>query len=218
VYGIAISRFPGNINQGGEDYAMEEPTNDAAPQEEATEETLGRRQLLKVLAATGGAAAASSLLPGKWAKPVVEAGVLPAHAQVSPTPQPTEQPTEEPLRYSIFCDSTPGGGDITVPQYNGTITNITAEIILVSGTGPIANIGVTMTAEAVAPSPLPGFSPSVPQTGTTNASGLASFGNLTPTINPDVDQSFNLRFSFADPINSILYSVVCGKYDVPRPQ
>ena len=45
---------------------------------------ISRRELLKIIAATGGALAASTLLPGKWARPVVEAGVLPAHAQQSP--------------------------------------------------------------------------------------------------------------------------------------
>jgi hypothetical protein len=40
-----------------------------------------RRRLLKLAAATGGAVAASTLLPTEWAKPVIEAGLLPAHAQ-----------------------------------------------------------------------------------------------------------------------------------------
>lgn len=50
------------------------------------QETLGRRELLKALAATGGAVTAASLLPGAWTKPVIEAGVLPAHAAVSLVP------------------------------------------------------------------------------------------------------------------------------------
>lgn len=58
---------------------MEETTkNDVS-----SEETLGRRELLKALAATGGAVAATTLLPGKWIKPVIEVGMLPAHAQGS---------------------------------------------------------------------------------------------------------------------------------------
>jgi hypothetical protein len=44
---------------------------------------LSRREVLKALAVIGGAAAASALLPERWVKPVVEAGVLPAHAQSS---------------------------------------------------------------------------------------------------------------------------------------
>jgi hypothetical protein len=46
-----------------------------------SKQALSRRELLKALTALGGAAAASSLLPEKWAKPQVGAGVLPAHAQ-----------------------------------------------------------------------------------------------------------------------------------------
>ncbi len=50
---------------------------------------IGRRQLLKALAAAGGAVTAASMLPGKWSKPVIEAGVLPAHAQTSALPPPS---------------------------------------------------------------------------------------------------------------------------------
>jgi len=52
-----------------------------------TEETnLSRREALKVLTAASGAIAAAAFLQGKWTKPVVEAGVVPAHAQSSRTP------------------------------------------------------------------------------------------------------------------------------------
>ena len=62
---------------------MEQPIRHVEAPEETPEKTLGRRELLKVLAAAGGAVTANSLLPGEWAKPVVEVGVLPAHAQTS---------------------------------------------------------------------------------------------------------------------------------------
>jgi hypothetical protein len=42
---------------------------------------LGRRDLIKALAAGSGALAVAAFLPGKWAKPLVQSGVLPAHAQ-----------------------------------------------------------------------------------------------------------------------------------------
>ena len=42
---------------------------------------LSRREVLKTLAAAGSAIGAAAFLPAKWAKPVIEAGVLPAHAQ-----------------------------------------------------------------------------------------------------------------------------------------
>jgi hypothetical protein len=47
---------------------------------------LSRRELLKVLAAGSGALAAAAFLPGKWVRPVVSSGVLPAHAQASNEP------------------------------------------------------------------------------------------------------------------------------------
>ncbi len=46
-------------------------------------QALSRREVLKALGAIGGAAATSLLLPERWVKPVVEAGVVPAHAQSS---------------------------------------------------------------------------------------------------------------------------------------
>ena len=44
---------------------------------------VNRRKLLKILAASGSAVVASTMIPGKWLKPVVDMGVLPAHAQLS---------------------------------------------------------------------------------------------------------------------------------------
>lgn len=44
---------------------------------------LNRREVIKTLAAGGGALAAAAFLPSKWSKPVIQAGVLPAHAQAS---------------------------------------------------------------------------------------------------------------------------------------
>ena len=46
-------------------------------------EQITRREVLKTIAAGGGALAAAAFMPDKWTKPVVEAGVLPAHAQAS---------------------------------------------------------------------------------------------------------------------------------------
>jgi hypothetical protein len=62
---------------------MGQSTDSFVPPEEIQKEIMGRRQLLKLLAATSGAAAASGSLPDRWLKPVVEVGVLPAHAQGS---------------------------------------------------------------------------------------------------------------------------------------
>ncbi len=57
---------------------------------------IGRRRLLRTLAASSGVVAASALVPGKWSKPLVEVGLLPAHAQVTPAPTMTSTPTATP--------------------------------------------------------------------------------------------------------------------------
>lgn len=49
------------------------------------ENATSRRQALKTILAAGGGLGAAAFLPGKWLKPVVKAGVLPAHAQASLT-------------------------------------------------------------------------------------------------------------------------------------
>jgi len=58
--------------------------NDKAPTT-AEETSLSRRDAIKVLTAAGGAIAAAVFLQDKWTKPVIEAGVVPAHAQSSRT-------------------------------------------------------------------------------------------------------------------------------------
>jgi len=63
----------------------EEPV---VPMNLSDETMVSRRKLLKALAATSGAVVASQILPGQWMKPMIESGVLPAHAQGSPTPTP----------------------------------------------------------------------------------------------------------------------------------
>ena len=177
----------------------------ALSQEAQRAGVFSRRQLLKALIAAGGTAAASAMLPAEWCKPVVEVGVLPVHAQISPAP----------VDYTVYCDSTPGGGDITLgaPSGTGAIAAITATLVVTSGSGPIGGVVVTMSALPVLPvTSLPAFTPSVPQTATTDASGVASFGDLD--VNGRAGESFNLQFSFNDPVNGNPYSVMCGQYDL----
>ena len=59
---------------------------------------ISRREMIKVLIAGSGSATALAFLPAEWMKPVIESGVLPAHAQTSIPPTetpilPTETPT-----------------------------------------------------------------------------------------------------------------------------
>jgi len=69
------------------------------------EETkMGRRKLLKAIAATSGAVVAASMLPQKWAEPVIEAGVLPAHAQGSPTSDNEFEAVQTEDGYEMFVE------------------------------------------------------------------------------------------------------------------
>ncbi len=92
---------------------MEHQVNDAA-KEQPQETPMSRRQLLKALIAAGGAVSASTLLPGEWARPLVEVGVLPAHAQASAVPTDTPTPTPRPTYAIIGCYAlnAAGGGAI----------------------------------------------------------------------------------------------------------
>jgi len=171
----------------------------SASEEESQKGMLSRRRLLKTILATGGAVAASTLLPSKWAEPVVEVGLLPAHAQVT---EPTEEPTEEPARYSLYCDSLPGGGELTA----GSLSNVTSTLELSSGSGPIEGVDVTIACT----NPLINFVPALPPSAATNASGVASFGDFAVSGQPGT--TFFLQYSCVDPVNSTPLSCQCGEY------
>jgi hypothetical protein len=177
---------------------MEDPATTTLSQETSPKETLGRRQLLKAIAATGGAVAASTFLPGEWAKPIVEVGVLPAHAQVS-------EKAGNPAVYVALCDSTPGGGNIVATP---TITNIRPYVQLLSGSGSLEGISVTMTVNVISGSP--SFSYAFPQSSTTNSSGRASFPNLG--VSGTNGDRFRLIFSFAVPDSSVPAVADCGEF------
>lgn len=72
---------------------------------------VSRRQAIKLLTATAGAATLASM-PNKWVKPILKAGVLPAHAQTS-TPVPPNTPTST---------STPTNTPTSVPTNTPTAT------------------------------------------------------------------------------------------------
>ncbi|MFP4343216.1 MAG: twin-arginine translocation signal domain-containing protein [Anaerolineales bacterium] len=170
-----------------------------------TEEVqISRRRLLKALAAAGGAVAVSSMLPKNWEQPVVEGGVLPAHAQVS----------EEPVQYIIRCDSVPGGGDILLDSdYIGLLADVTATVEVYQGSGPVADIDVTM--ECSTPE-WPQFNPSLPQVATTGSSGVASFGDFE--ITGEGGESFLLEFAAVDPVNGTPLTCTCGVFRLVQPQ
>ena len=62
-----------------------------------------RRKLLKSIAAGSGAIVAGKSLPDKWTAPIVDAVLLPSHAQTSPSP-----PTGCPYAYTIAVSDDEG--------------------------------------------------------------------------------------------------------------
>jgi hypothetical protein len=84
VYHFSIP-FPYTKSSKRGIFAMEE-TRESKSSEEIQRVSEGRRKLLKVLAVSGGTIVAATLLPEEWVKPVIDWGVLPTHAQVSPGP------------------------------------------------------------------------------------------------------------------------------------
>jgi hypothetical protein len=50
---------------------------------ENMDQMVSRRRMLKTMGITAGTVAVSTLVPGKWIKPVIDVGMLPAHAQMS---------------------------------------------------------------------------------------------------------------------------------------
>jgi hypothetical protein len=159
---------------------------------------LSRRQLLKAITAAGGAIAAATMLPGKWTQPVVEVGVLPAHAQVTGA---------EP-EYGVQCDSTPGGGDIEF-----CIDEVAALVMLYSGEGPVEGIEVTLTCT----DPSIEFDPALPQTEITNAAGRALFGTLCILSEVPNGTEFDLVFTYPHPITEETVEANCGTYRVVLP-
>jgi hypothetical protein len=181
------------------------------------QESVTRRQMLKIIAATSGGVAAASLLPEKWVKPFIEAGVIPVHAQTSnPTATPaaataTKAPTATSTpavgSYQVSANATPTSGNIG--QNDNEILGITGTITA-TGNWPIANISVTLTAinpvgaGSVNPTDIPTETPTVvpappvptlPQTKQTDASGIAHFDDII--FSTCFGQNFTLVFTFS---------------------
>lgn len=183
-------------------------------QESSPKKNWGRRELLKALTAASGAVVAANI-PNQWNKPKIEVGVLPAHAQVSDIvtdPDPGPGPGPSPV-YGTICDSTPGGGDIGLPNTGtGTIANIAPQLVLYSGSGSVDNVPVTMTAELVSGASLPAFTPGLPQIENTNSAGVATFPDLSVNGNPGTEFRLIFTFSVSQAINPVAR---CGIYRLP---
>jgi hypothetical protein len=162
-------------------------------------EQISRRRLLKALTAAGGALAAS-LLPGEWAKPVVEVGVLPAHAQVT-----------GPAVYRIDCASDPLAGNIYYGEVY-CIELVAARLVLVSGAGPVSGVTVTVNCDQDWL-----FPEAFPEHVETDEFGLASFANFGPLCGSEgleIPETFSLLFSCEDPVNGGTITGQCGPYTI----
>jgi len=165
---------------------MEQSIRHVESPEETPEKTLGRRALLKALAAAGGAVTASSLLPGEWAKPVVEVGVLPAHAQVSEGPGPGPGPG--PLLSITTCSTANiNGGPI------GPFSTLVTFAIISPVTANV-QLRRTITRNDVNPSVVIDVT-----TGSTNGSGRWDAPNFTlPGIGVGIG-NLTVLWEFVDP-------------------
>ena len=169
----------------------ESPANDGVSQEERQEGTMSRRQLLKALIATGGAVTVSTLLPGEWGKPIVEVGVLPAHAQISPTPTSTPWP----LAAIIGCYAFDAGGGATI----GSTATVETYAEIAPSLGGI-ELRRTITLNQAGH---PQNGDVAIDTGVTDASGIFQppdfdISTLSPTISPGVSR-LTILWEFVDP-------------------
>jgi hypothetical protein len=100
------------VRGGGESAMSSDEESKRDKRDSKDVEVEDRRNVLKGGIVVGGAAVAAALtLPKKWTRPLVEAVVVPAHAQTSPgapTPSPTSAPTRPPTP-SPTPSPTPGG-------------------------------------------------------------------------------------------------------------
>ncbi len=154
--------------------------------------TMSRRQLLKALIASGGAVTAATLLPCEWRTPVVEVGVLPAHAQVSPTP------TARPIGAIIGCyalNASTGSGNLGPTDTIQCYAEITHPV---SRQGVMLRRTITLNQSGHPQTGVVGT-----DTGPTDAQGQYhppnfDLSTLSPTISPGTDRIVIL-WEFVDP-------------------
>jgi hypothetical protein len=180
--------------------AMAQPTSYDEIPAEAQEKRLGRRALLKALAASGGAVTAAMLLPGEWAKPVVEVGVLPAHAQVTPVAGDLDvalswEDTGTFVDFELHVVDPADGTDLS-----GNTAGLVSATLQHSGNAPAGNNGTETVGNSI---------PGVLATGTyqiylTHVSGPTTPGSyldVTVTAN-GTPQTFNMLGVFGAPNES----------------
>lgn len=129
-----------------------------------------RRRFIKNLGVAAGGAALSTALPGKWSKPVIKAGALPAHAAVSPV-------ATSPIYFRIALNGFIQGS-ISQTSWTGSITLTFNFLITQFTTWEVSFVGNTS-----------GLSDPVPVTVSSAVGGLLVH---LWTINPN--ETVNLNF------------------------
>ncbi len=167
---------------------MTDKKNDNKPSTEGSENTLRatekRRQALKKMTIAGGTVAAVGA-SSKWAKPVVDSLIIPAHAQTSAMPTTPPPPPLGNITAAWFLgDDAPGGYDTGITD----TTTITDSFLYDDGTdmrinatlSPAAEVAITATFDFGTTSY--GALDSTLPTPMANAdSGVADFGTFEPT-------------------------------------
>ena len=146
-------------------------------------QNLSRRKVLKALTAVGGAVAATNLMPGKWTSPIIDLGVLPAHAQTN----------SAPIELVGNLQITPGGGGSSL-----SISEVSA-----SGAGALI-----YTAECQYRDPLMSMT-----TANTTATGRTQCTPNVPTsvlyVSPENAASGVVGFSFSTPLCNLSTTEFC---------
>ena len=146
------------------------------------EQRKSRRALLKgTLGVTAAVTATAAIVPSRWTKPVVNAIVLPVHAQTSPEPP---EPT---------CPELVIGNIVTGPVSGQAQCTITFDMLSADAAMPVTVTDISNSSLVD------------PDTVTYNG-----FGEATDTTGPRVvfqGATTNAPFECTDPINEVTFSV-----------
>lgn len=169
-----------------------------------TKHNSARRRLLKSLAAGGSAVAATQVLPERWIKPVVDAIVVPAYAQVSGA----SMSVTLALRRAGTDNNSPDYQSFTGPgTFAVTKSKLTNDAMLVDGQAtliPPANPGQLVTFSlSVQPSGADtSFGPNPPPVLSNPTTGFAAFSDspffATDGVQP-VSDATNITGTFSAP-------------------
>lgn len=123
----AVEQQRGRGSMADKERKVEASKESAAPVASTPVSSPIRRRTLLAAIATGGAVA-SSELPGRWSRPMIDAVMLPAHAQTSPTDDSTCTAT-----VAIFDFWLLGGSSTVTAPFTGSIGEIPPSTVTPTG-------------------------------------------------------------------------------------